>query len=314
MYDEIKGEGNSINYTFRMHDPRIGRFFAIDPLSPRYPHNSPYAFSENRVIDCVELEGREFDIKKTEKGWHISVAFKIVNNMEDFVISQDYLNKIIFQVTTDIKQFNGFDTDSDYISFSATYDPKATINVYIVDSFQKTAVKKGPKIFNTVESKADASGAAITPQSQKGNSITGSVFIKSENTSLQSESTSVTRVNGDKVEKLNAAFTIFHEFFVHLISQTIKGTEDHKPPAVGDDSNRMIDKKGSTVLSVRRKIDVNNQVNNLFQSSSNKVDFLLNAAQLKSIKENIMAGKENYESKEAVKLTPSKDEIVIPNQ
>jgi len=57
--DEIKGEGNSVNYTFRMHDPRIGRFFAIDPLAPYYPWNSPYAFSENRVIEGMELEGLE---------------------------------------------------------------------------------------------------------------------------------------------------------------------------------------------------------------------------------------------------------------
>jgi hypothetical protein len=49
-----------LNYTFRMHDPRIGRFFAVDPLSDKYPHNSPYAFSENRVIDGIELEGLEF--------------------------------------------------------------------------------------------------------------------------------------------------------------------------------------------------------------------------------------------------------------
>jgi RHS repeat-associated protein len=58
--DEIKGEGNSLNYTFRMHDPRIGRFFTTDPLAPKYPHNSPYAFSENRVIDGGELEGLEW--------------------------------------------------------------------------------------------------------------------------------------------------------------------------------------------------------------------------------------------------------------
>src|SRR5690606_24044439 len=60
MDNEIKGEGNSINYTFRMHDPRVGRFFATDPLEPKYPWNSPYAFSENRVIDGVELEGLEY--------------------------------------------------------------------------------------------------------------------------------------------------------------------------------------------------------------------------------------------------------------
>jgi RHS repeat-associated protein len=57
--DEIKGEGNSLNYTFRMHDPRVGRFFAVDPLTKDYPWNSPYAFSENRVLDAIELEGLE---------------------------------------------------------------------------------------------------------------------------------------------------------------------------------------------------------------------------------------------------------------
>ena len=52
--DEIKGAGLSYNYKFRMHDPRIGRFFSIDPLYKEYPHNSVYAFSENRVTDGVE--------------------------------------------------------------------------------------------------------------------------------------------------------------------------------------------------------------------------------------------------------------------
>ncbi len=59
MDDEVKGEGNSLNYKYRMHDPRVGRFFAVDPLSGEYPWNSPYAFSENRVIDSRELEGLE---------------------------------------------------------------------------------------------------------------------------------------------------------------------------------------------------------------------------------------------------------------
>ncbi|MBL7950507.1 MAG: hypothetical protein JNM62_02200 [Flavobacteriales bacterium] len=58
--DEING-GIGLNYAFeyRMHDPRVGRFWSIDPLAPKYPHNSPYAFSENRVIDRIELEGLE---------------------------------------------------------------------------------------------------------------------------------------------------------------------------------------------------------------------------------------------------------------
>lgn len=69
MDNDLKGEGNSLNYTFRMHDPRVGRSFAVDPLSTSYPHNSPCAFSEKRVIDGIDLEGMEwkseakFDLK-----------------------------------------------------------------------------------------------------------------------------------------------------------------------------------------------------------------------------------------------------------
>ena len=66
--DELKGPGNSLNYTFRMHDPRVGRFFAVDPLAAKYPHNSPYAFSENRVIDGVELEGLEVKLLNGTSG------------------------------------------------------------------------------------------------------------------------------------------------------------------------------------------------------------------------------------------------------
>lgn len=58
--DEIKGDGNSINYKYRMHDPRLGRFLSLDPLAKNFAHNSPYAFSENRVIDGIELEGAEY--------------------------------------------------------------------------------------------------------------------------------------------------------------------------------------------------------------------------------------------------------------
>ncbi|SRX75279.1 RHS repeat-associated core domain-containing protein [Aequorivita antarctica] len=59
MDDEIKGEGNSLNYTFRMHDPRVGRFFARDQLEAKYPYLTPYQFSSNQPIHASELEGLE---------------------------------------------------------------------------------------------------------------------------------------------------------------------------------------------------------------------------------------------------------------
>lgn len=73
-----------------MHDPRLGRFFAVDPLAPKYPHNSPYAFSENDVIRSIDLEGLEryivifdshgkniknFDAYSVEKGAHGKLGY-----------------------------------------------------------------------------------------------------------------------------------------------------------------------------------------------------------------------------------------------
>lgn len=57
--DELRGVGNSLNFEYRNYDPRLCRFISVDPLEKKYPHNSPYAFSENVVIDHIELEGLE---------------------------------------------------------------------------------------------------------------------------------------------------------------------------------------------------------------------------------------------------------------
>jgi RHS repeat-associated protein len=46
-------------FRYRMYDPEVARFNSVDPLREKYPHNSPFAFSENRVVDGVELEGLE---------------------------------------------------------------------------------------------------------------------------------------------------------------------------------------------------------------------------------------------------------------
>jgi len=48
------------SFKWRNYMPDIGRFFNIDPLSEKYAYQSHYNFSENRVVDGVELEGLEF--------------------------------------------------------------------------------------------------------------------------------------------------------------------------------------------------------------------------------------------------------------
>jgi RHS repeat-associated protein len=50
---------NWYQFKWRMHDPATGRFMTVDPLAEDYYYNSPYAFSENKVINGIELEGLE---------------------------------------------------------------------------------------------------------------------------------------------------------------------------------------------------------------------------------------------------------------
>jgi len=89
MDNETKGEGNSVNFSHRMHDPRVGRFFAVDPLDTKYPWNSSYAFSENRVIDALELEGLEkylLNVNTNNKGFISSLELVTYHDINGSII------------------------------------------------------------------------------------------------------------------------------------------------------------------------------------------------------------------------------------
>ena len=132
MDNEIKGEGNSLNFEYRMHDPRVGRFFATDPLEPNFSWNSPYSFSSNRVIDKIELEGLEiadywttYKYKPvfTENGG--SIIKKIGNAVENTV---GFVGNI-----TVVPMYNasGSAIDGIYNTFTGNYE----FNPYVINDF-----------------------------------------------------------------------------------------------------------------------------------------------------------------------------------
>ena len=86
--DEIAGAGNSLNFKFRMYDPRLGRFKSVDPLFKDYPWNSTYAFAENDVIRNLDLEGAEkydYKLSMTKQG---KIKMKLVK-------TTDIIDKVI---------------------------------------------------------------------------------------------------------------------------------------------------------------------------------------------------------------------------
>src|SRR5690554_1687950 len=150
MDDEVKGEGNSVNYKYRMHDPRVGRFFAVDPLAGKYPWNSPYAFSENNVIHAVELEGLEkVELSgsflmvdyNTNTTLSVSVGFYYDINTEVIGIAVDVLN---------IKDVNGEAVVQQNTQVSGSIDLKTVTLKFANDPKRESVLEKEAKVQNLI--------------------------------------------------------------------------------------------------------------------------------------------------------------------
>jgi RHS repeat-associated protein len=68
--NEVKGDGNQVDFGERIYDSRLGRFLSIDPLARKLPWNSPYDFAENRPIDGIDNNGEGF-LPVTWRFWEV---------------------------------------------------------------------------------------------------------------------------------------------------------------------------------------------------------------------------------------------------
>jgi RHS repeat-associated protein len=75
--NELKGEGNSYDFGARMYDPRVGRWFAPDPLDFKSPDHSTYSFSFNNPIIFVDPDGEHpiIVITSEQTGWTIARVY-----------------------------------------------------------------------------------------------------------------------------------------------------------------------------------------------------------------------------------------------
>ncbi|MBN2727957.1 MAG: hypothetical protein JXR53_01930 [Bacteroidales bacterium] len=59
MDNEIYGNGNALSFKYRVHDPRLGRFFSVDPMAFKYPHESPYSYVGYRPLNTIDPWGMD---------------------------------------------------------------------------------------------------------------------------------------------------------------------------------------------------------------------------------------------------------------
>lgn len=219
---EIKGEGNSVNYKYRMHDPRLGRFFSVDPLADKYPHNSPYAFSENVVINAVELEGleRHYTFNSASKSAQALTVIKKgnYNDILNYVNSQvrgDFVSPASLNYAKKMlgHRFNegaGYSADG--------YPTNSTGNHSVVASYKNT--QEELQYFD-IRLVIDNGNGTWGTQTVK---VTNPVFIKNE---IKKVDESLTEV-ASKIAVLNQQIKN-DEIFIHLTdSHSIINTSDKK--------------------------------------------------------------------------------------
>jgi hypothetical protein len=154
----VKGEGNSVNYKYRMCDPRVGRFFALDPLASKYPWNSTYAFSENRVIDGVELEGLEFEVKRTGynqygKGGVTTVTLKDDIKFGTFTL---VIEKMDYPIQITVKDFQPFYME--YLKKSS-----ASVPLMAYGWVEAIGIQNKSSILNLITTKVEEQINSLTP-------------------------------------------------------------------------------------------------------------------------------------------------------
>jgi RHS repeat-associated protein len=55
--DDVKGDGNSLDFGARIYDSRLGRWLSVDPLANSFPFESHYNFVSQNPIIYIDIEG-----------------------------------------------------------------------------------------------------------------------------------------------------------------------------------------------------------------------------------------------------------------
>lgn len=296
--DEWNGDGNSYAFKYRIHDPRIGRFLSIDPLAPNYAWNSPYAFSENRVIDGSDLEGAEFkaegkiyDLKTGRFTIKMSAYIEVVNNSE--YTSQATMNSALFGTLAYANTPVGEDQYAKNVSHAtAPIDYSLTLNFHQVSNPNgefyisvEDRVKSAPTAGTTL-------GAVSGIPSEGGSYVMGSsqvntIFVLGAQV-REKEACGVKEMEVKTVSALSMGHTFLHEVF-------------HASGLRHNSYNSALEPDDADALESVRHAFLNSEnegVYNLMKRGAlinNSTDYVITIDQLQKMYDTIVEDTYNYE-------------------
>jgi RHS repeat-associated protein len=138
--NEWAGLGNHYQFKAREFDPRICRFWSIDPLFAKFPWNGQYNFAENRPIDGADFEGKEWSSSTTGNTTRNHLTITVINASK-IIRTQNDVDGIVGKMLSSFNESYTKDVgDHTYVATSseqaANYENLTrgpTINVKLVD-------------------------------------------------------------------------------------------------------------------------------------------------------------------------------------
>ncbi len=93
--DEIVGSGNSYDFGARQNDPRLGRWWSVDPEYKQYPHASPYSAFGNNPNYYIDPGGETLRVAGDAKAREaVRVQLQKLTN-DKVIVQSDGLVKVI---------------------------------------------------------------------------------------------------------------------------------------------------------------------------------------------------------------------------
>ena len=160
--DEVAGMGNFVLFDERGYDPRIARWWSVDPWYPKYAGISPYEIVQNSPIIYKEIDGRGYEI--AVEGNTITITFTV------FVA--DETNKKLVERVNEAKKI----LESSNFKFTPNgstkeYDIKFDIKVASKDGKPADAInvaKSNPTHNSIREDAKKTGGPTLLGENQRG--------------------------------------------------------------------------------------------------------------------------------------------------
>jgi hypothetical protein len=134
-------------------------------MAGQYAHNSTYAFSENRVVDGIELEGLEVTLKPFDKfTYGDNMSLNVVTFIDNSLISAANGVISMFNATTYFSNVNTPKQAVDKVVDDVVSYAKETTKYYSGTSLSKQ-IDNAKKEFTEVETYEDLAGGLISTYS-----------------------------------------------------------------------------------------------------------------------------------------------------